>query len=123
MQDVGDSANVENASVASGALHVVQYDYLKTAAVAVGDYTLGGSIAGLAGSLGSQQRQMTLVGMRQPPGMSWLGWGFGTGMALGLVAGVCQAAVEIGSHCILEQERQQKENEVNETVAGESDAA
>ena len=90
------------------------FDYQKTALIAFGDYAIGGSIAGLAGAWGSRRRQ--IPGVVRPPSAAWLGWGLGTGLLLGCVAGIFQAGVEVGNLYISQQEQlQERERTVGET--------
>jgi hypothetical protein len=63
---------------------------LPPALVTVGDYTVGGLLAGAAGSWG--RRVPRLPAMRQPPRRLW--FGMGTGMLLGCGAGLLQAALD-----------------------------
>ena len=81
--------------------------YFHTAVVSLGDYALGGSVAGIAGALGSRGRaSASLTGVR-PPSMAW---GLGTGLALGCLAGSLQAGIGVTS-LYLERLQQQEEEE------------
>jgi hypothetical protein len=63
---------------------------LPPALVTVGDYSVGGLLAGAAGSWG--RRVPRLPAMRHPPRRLW--FGMGTGMLLGCGAGLLQAALD-----------------------------
>ena len=83
----------------------------------IGDYTLGGAVAGLAGAMGQQRRLLARGGAasggtRRP---SLAAFGLATGMGLGLIAGVVQAAVDVGDLYVAEEEqRKQEENQKGE---------
>jgi uncharacterized membrane protein len=80
-----------------------------TAITAVGDYTVGGTVAGLVGALAgwTQKARTTLSAnaMQLPASIlsSKAGrrplvlWGLGAGMSLGFVAGIFQAGVDVGN--------------------------
>jgi uncharacterized membrane protein len=80
-----------------------------TAITAVGDYTVGGTAAGLVGALAgwTQKARTTLSAnaMQLPASIlsSKAGrrplvlWGLGAGMSLGFVAGIFQAGVDVGN--------------------------
>lgn len=75
------------------------------ALAALGDYTLGGTVAGLAGAVA--QRRRTPV-----PGFTF--FGVATGMGLGFLAGTVQAAINIGN-LYAEEQQQQKLDEQEES--------
>jgi len=83
------------------------------AGTSIGDYTLGGAVAGLAGAMGQQKKLLARGaaasgGTRRP---SLTAFGLATGMGLGLIAGVVQAAVDVGDLYLAEEEqRKQEEN-------------
>ena len=81
-------------------------DYYKTALVAIGDYTLGGSVAGAAGALGSQRRTSASGSILRPPSVAW---GLGMGLALGCVAGILQAGIEVGNLYLSRQQQRQQQ--------------
>jgi hypothetical protein len=83
------------------------FDYLvqRKAFTSIGDYTLGGTAAGLAGALG-QRRQIS----RNRPVTRF---GLATGLGLGLLAGTLQAAIDVGN-LYLEQEQHAEEQRARE---------
>jgi uncharacterized membrane protein len=101
-----------------------------TAITAVGDYTLGGTAAGLVGALAgwTQKARTTLSAnaMQLPASIlsSKAGrrplilWGLGAGMSLGFVAGIFQAGVDVGNIYLKreqQEQRRQSEQERDET--------
>jgi hypothetical protein len=62
---------------------ILDDERVRPAVLALGDYTLGGAVAGLAGSIASRQRSLR--------------FGLGTGLALGLLAGMLQASMDVVS--------------------------
>jgi hypothetical protein len=103
---------------------------LRTACVSFGDYTIGGTIAGLAGVVGQQYRQRLL--QQQSPilpviqnRIPTIRFGLATGLGLGIVAGTIQAIID-ACNLYLEKERQeeilrkqQQETAKDELVDGE----
>lgn len=74
-------------------------EYYKTAAVALGDYMLGGSVAGMAGAAAATRSST----MRRP-----LVWGLGTGLLLGGLAGLLQAGINLSNLYLLQQQQAQQ---------------
>lgn len=60
---------------------------MSRALITIGDYTVGGGVAGLAGALARRRDLPTRQG-------GWMVFGLGAGLALGLVAGVAQAGLD-----------------------------
>ena len=87
----------------------------RTAIVSLGDYTLGGTIAGLAGVVG-QRRQIAQfpIASRLPS----LGFGLATGFTLGIIAGTFQAAIDVVDLYLKEEERQANERRKQEELEG-----
>jgi hypothetical protein len=67
--------------------------------ISVGDYALGGTVAGLAGALGKEQRRHFAQAASKTPVTLF---GLTTGLGLGLVAGAVQAANDIANLYYLE---------------------
>ena len=99
-----------------------------TAITGVGDYTLGGTAAGLVGALAgwTQKARTTLSAnaMQLPASIlsSKAGrrplilWGLGAGMSLGFVAGIFQAGVDVGNiYLKREQEQRMQSDQRDET--------
>jgi uncharacterized membrane protein len=94
-----------------------------TAITAVGDYTLGGTAAGLVGALAgwTQKARTTLSAnaMQLPASIlsSKAGrrplilWGLGAGMSLGFVAGLFQAGVDVGNIYLKREQEQRRQSE------------
>ena len=94
-----------------------------TAITAVGDYTLGGTAAGLVGALAgwTQKARTTLSAnaMQLPASIlsSKAGrrplilWGLGAGMSLGFVAGIFQAGVDVGNIYLKREQEQRRQSE------------
>lgn len=82
----------------------------RTVLTTVGDYVVGGSVAGIAGAIAARRRTANIA-FPLPPAVrsnsAFLFWGFGAGMALGLIAGVLDASVAVGN-IYLEQEERRK---------------
>jgi hypothetical protein len=79
------------------------FDYKKTGIIAFGDYAFGGGVAGVAGAWGGRNRQ--LLGSARPPSVAW---GLRMGLALGCVAGVCQALLNVGEQYLVQQPQKQE---------------
>jgi len=108
----------------------------------IGDYSIGGTVAGLAGAMARRtppnSSKSSDFKLKLPETMLKLGrrplivWGLGTGLSLGLLAGVLQAGIDVGN-LYLEKEQQEEElrrqkEEVEEippesTASGESESA
>lgn len=68
---------------------------------AVGDYTLGGTVAGLAGAFAQRRKPFavatgTVLRSSRAGQRPWSAWGLAAGMALGFLGGVVQAAIDVG---------------------------
>lgn len=76
----------------------------------VGDYTIGGSIAGLSGAVAQRSRLgAKALGMMSTRRL--LLWGLGAGSVLGCVAGVVQAVIDVGDlYLIREREKRATES-------------
>ncbi|CAB9503309.1 expressed unknown protein [Seminavis robusta] len=118
-ESVSDNSNLSSLSLSS---HHNQ-KYLAT----ISDYTLGGSVAGLAGAMSKRQpltgssstSRLELPSAILKTGRrSILLSGVGTGIALGFFAGVCQAGLDY----MEDQVRSMEEQEQKE-LANEEDAA
>lgn len=91
-----------------------------TAMKAVGDYTIGGTLAGLVGALaGWTEKARTTLSARamQVPSnilaskagrRPFIIWGLGAGMSLGLVAGVFQAGIDVGNMYLQDEQEQER---------------
>ena len=82
-------------------------EYSKAVVVAVGDYSLGGSVAGLSGGLAAQRR--TSASLRPPS----IAWGLRTGLVLGCVAGVLQAGIDVAILYLLKQQEASRQEPSN----------
>jgi len=80
-----------------------------------GDYTLGGTVAGLASAV-AQRRQKPLPGFTV--------FGLATGMGLGVMAGCFQAAIQVGDMYLEEQRKikELKESEEEENTDSDSNS-
>lgn len=85
----------------------IQNEYQTIALTTVGDYMAGGTLAGLAGSIGINRNRRGPV--RPPPVM--MSWGLGVGALLGALFGMIQAGIDIGNYYLLEQQNSQREEE------------
>jgi hypothetical protein len=74
----------------------------RQAMISFGDYTFGGTVAGLAGTLA--QRRHLLMNQSRP---TTIRFGLATGFALGVFAGTLQAAIDVGN-IYLEKERSEE---------------
>jgi len=64
---------------------------IKSAAITISDFTIGGAIAGIAGSFGkTSQKRIPIAALRG----SGRFFGFGPGIALGMIAGSLQAVAD-----------------------------
>ena len=87
----------------------------RTAIVSLGDYTLGGTIAGLAGVVGQRRQKAQFpIASRLPS----LGFGLATGFTLGIIAGTFQAAIDVVDLYLKEEERQANERRKQEELEG-----
>jgi hypothetical protein len=77
--------------------HLRDDEWVRPAVLALGDYTLGGAVAGLAGSIASRQRSLR--------------FGLGTGLALGLLAGTLQAAMDVAAVYVKREQQRAAEKE------------
>lgn len=79
--------------------------YQTMAATAIGDCTVGGMVAGLAGVLGMHRQQRNRGG----GGPILIAWGLGVGALLGGLLGTIQAGIDVGNVYLLEQQNLQQE--------------
>jgi hypothetical protein len=83
-----------------------------TAITAIGDYTLGGTVAGLVGALSTKAMQLPASILASKAGRRPLMvWGLGAGMSLGLVAGLFQAGIDVGNLYLEREQEQQRQSE------------
>jgi hypothetical protein len=67
------------------------------------DYSLGGTVAGLAGAMGHRRRPFV-------PGRPLsLGWGMMMGLSLGAIGGLFQATIDAANSYVQQQEQQQED--------------
>lgn len=66
---------------------------VRSAAITISDFTIGGAFAGIAGSLGKTSRTRIPIAALRGSGRFF---GLGPGMALGMIAGSFQAAADFG---------------------------
>lgn len=101
--------------VSSSTTTVVSLPHYQTKALTtMSDMALGGSVAGLAGSTALRNRQFTSGLVPRNLAM----WGWSVGLGLGLLAGIFQAAADIGDDYLLQQKKQQAGGDA-ETAAKE----
>jgi hypothetical protein len=79
-------------------------NYQRVALTAVGDMTLGGSVAGFAGAMAASRKRPLVGAVARPMAV----WGLGVGMGLGFVTGLCQAGIDVGNLYLEQQEREQR---------------
>lgn len=92
------------ASASESPLPLVEVAQRK-AFVSIGDYTIGGAAAGLAGALGKQNNILRSRSVTRA--------GLATGVGLGLLAGILQAGIDVGN---LYLEREQSEERERQRV-------
>lgn len=94
---------------------------MRMALTGFGDYTLGGAVAGLAGGMAyrtrlAQQQLAPYTNMTLPKSQQrgFLLWGMGVGMALGMLAGLTQASIDVGNMYMEQKEMERQQESVKD---------
>lgn len=124
--------NTETTPTSSPAEHDIpariefQHQIQCTAITSFGDYTLGGTIAGLAGAIGQRRHQHQKATIPIANRIPTARFGLATGFGLGVIAGTFQAAIDVSNLYLKEQERRdneirQEQNQDDQVVTDEVD--
>ena len=89
-----------------------------TAIVSIGDYTMGGAVAGLAGAVSRIRNPASLSSLsegaiRRRPS-AFLLWGCVVGIGFGMIAGILQASIEIGKLYVEHEQNERQQQRIQQ---------